>query len=155
MKAVGVICDNVNVTPVAAAPPPKPVKSSAPVRPGPILAPPAAFGGKWRTRTNSNADFDIFLQPQGDGIIPAAGRILEVPLQVAGYFVNLQDAHDYDGTLQGTIPPNSRTLFYSYTQKNGAAGSGTFTLSNDGNAITGEGTSSDGQKFTWNGRRAP
>ncbi len=79
----------------------------------------------------------------------------ELPLTVTGQFVNLQDAHDYDGALQGTIPPNSRTLIYSYTQKNGASGTGTFTLSLDGNLLTGEGTTGDGVKFTWNGRRAP
>ncbi len=156
VNGIGVICDAVAAPP--AAPPPRVLKSTGKARPapaGPTLASRAAFGGKWRTRTSSNADFDIVLVPQGDGIIAPGGIMREVELRVVGHFVNLQDAHDYDGTLQGTIPPTSRTLFYSYTQKNGAAGSGTFTLSPDGNALTGEGTASDGTKFTWNGTRAP
>ena len=79
----------------------------------------------------------------------------ETEIRVTGQFVNLQDAHDYDGTLQGSIQPFTRILVYTYRQNNGAAGSGIFTLSPDGNALTGEGTGSDGTKFTWNGRRAP
>ena len=122
---------------------------------GSNIAPRAMFGGKWRTVTSANGHFDMFLSPQGDGVIYPNGRLQEIPLQINGQFVNTDGASAYDGGLQGSSPPNSRVLIFGYTQKNGATGGGTLVLSNDGNSITGEGTASDGTKFTWRGRRAP
>ena len=109
-----------------------------------------AFGGKWRTVTSSNGHFDIFLSPEGNGMIGQQ----EAPLRVTGQFINTDGAHDYDGSLQGIIQPYSRVLTYSYGQKNGAAGSGMFTLSQDGNCIAGSGLQGR-NRFTWNGTRAP
>jgi hypothetical protein len=155
VRGIGLLCDVRTPIAAAAPPAPRPLGATGRARPtAPAVAARTMFAGKWRTRTSSNADFDIILTPHGDGIAPMAGRATEVALQVSGQFVNLQNARDYDGALQGVIPPNSRTLTYTYTQKNGATGSGIFTLSADGNAITGEGATSDGQKFTWNGTRA-
>ena len=155
VKAVGVVCDGVEITPVAAAKPPPPIKSSVrmPKAPsGPPVARAEAFAGKWQTATNANGHFDIILSLNGPGVF-GNGQVVAIP--VTGQFVNTDGAHDYDGSLQGTIPPYTRQLHYTYTQTNGAVGTGVFQLSNDGNAITGEGTTGDGTKFTWNGTRAP
>lgn len=152
VKAVGVVCDSVEITPVAA---PKVLKSTGkaktpPAPSGPPIAHIAAIRGAWNTKTNSDGYFTVILQPQHDGI----GPLTNEPIPVTGQFINQQGAHDYDGTLQGVIRPYSRTLEYSYVQKNGAAGTGVFTLSNDGNSLTGSGKGSDGTAFTWNGTRA-
>jgi hypothetical protein len=117
---------------------------------GPPVVIPSAMRGAWNTRTNQDGYFTVILVPGHDGL----GALANQPIPVTGQFINQQGAHDYDGTLQGVIRPYSRTLEYSYVQKNGAAGTGTFTLSNDGNSITGSGKGSDGTSFTWNGTRA-
>lgn len=114
----------------------------------PTVALPSAIGGVWDTSTGA-ATYTVTLRADHDG----TGPLATWPITVKGEFVNGQGAHQYDGTLRGTMQPGSRTLEYRYTQKNGATGSGAFTLSNDGNAITGGGKSSDGQSFTWSGTR--
>jgi len=151
VKAAGVVCDSVEVTPVAA---PKPLKSTGKARPsapsGPPVVLPSVMRGAWNTRTNQDGYFTVILVPAHDGVGPLARE----PIPVTGQFINQQGAHDYDGTLQGVIRPFTRTLEYSYVQKNGAAGTGVFTLSDDGSRLTGSGKASDGTSFTWNGTRA-
>ena len=76
-------------------------------------------------------------------------------MQVGGSFTNTDGAHDYDGTISGVVQPGSRTLIYTYSQKVGQGGHGVFTLSQDGNSLTGEGIHMDKDHFTWSGQRAP
>jgi hypothetical protein len=91
-------------------------------------------------------------------VFPTGG---EMPLEVFGTFLYTRfgdiavkpGEHDINGTLRGVIPPYARTLVFSYTARNGKAGTGTFQLSDDGQSITGSIENSDG-KFTWNGERA-
>jgi hypothetical protein len=151
VKAVGVVCDSVEATPVAA---PKPLKSTGKARPstpsGPPVVMPSMMRGAWNTKTGTEGYFTVILVPAHDGVGPLARE----PIPVTGQFINQQGAHDYDGTLQGVIRPFTRTLEYSYVQKNGAAGIGVFTLSDDGSQLTGSGKASDGTSFTWNGTRA-
>jgi hypothetical protein len=114
--------------------------------------PVSAFGGKWETVTSSNGHFEIILQTVGDGM----GLLgVSMPMQVFGTFTNTDGAHDYDGTLFGVVQPNSRQLAYSYSQHTGEGGDGAFTLSADGNSLTGEGVHNGKDHFTWNGQRAP
>ena len=75
-------------------------------------------------------------------------------LYVTGQFINTDGAADYNGTLQGVIPRGTRTLQYSFVQPTiKTSGTGQFTLSQDGNSITGSGKAGD-VDFNWNGTRA-
>ena len=121
-------------------------------RTGHRTAPVAASGGKWETVTDQNGHYELILQTAGTGFDPI-GRY-SIPMQVGGSFTNTDGAHDYDGTISGVVQANSRQLVYGFSQKNGQGGSGSFTLSDDGNSLTGEGVE-NGTRFTWNGQRAP
>jgi hypothetical protein len=157
VNGIGLICAPVADT-AAAAPPPAPapvkaIKQTGRAKPpsGPGLAPVSAFGGKWQTVTNLGGHFELILQTNGEGI----GMMgMPVQMQVGGSFTNTDGSHDYDGTISGVVPPGARQLIYNFSQKNGQGGQGTFTLSNDGNSLTGDGVVS-GTHFTWNGQRAP
>ncbi len=154
VNAVGIICDRR----VAAAAPPPPVHAQLykPIHRLQIaphaLAPVAMFGGKWETVTNSNAHYDLILQPAADGGVGPMG--VAIPMQVGGSFTNTDGAHQYDGTISGVVPAGSRRLVYTFTQNNGQSGNGTFTLSADGNMLAGGGDE-NGTHFTWSGHRAP
>ena len=116
------------------------------------LAPVAAFGGIWETATSSNAHFKLILQSAAGGGIGPMG--VPVDMQVGGSFTNTDGAHEYDGTLSGLVPANTRRLVFTYSQNNGQSGNGAFTLSADGNILAGGGDA-NGTHFTWSGHRAP
>lgn len=117
--------------------------------PGASIAPIQAFQGGWQTVTNQNGHFTLILQIANPGQNPFL-----TDTYVTGQFINTDGATQYNGIIQGTIPRGTRTLHYSYSQPQiKAGGQGHFTLSNDGNAIAGNGTAG-GQTFTWNGTRA-
>jgi hypothetical protein len=122
---------------------------AAPTTSAPPLAPIQAFAGAWRTVTNQNGHYTLILQITNPGQNP-----LLYETYITGQFINTDGATQYNGFLQGIIPRGTRTLFYDYSQPGiKAGGKGQFTLSNDGNAITGNGTAG-GVTFTWNGTRA-
>lgn len=125
-----------NKTPVAAKPAP--------------VAHVAAFQGGWQTVTNQNGHFNVILQILNLGQETINGMS---DMQVVGQILNTDGANQYNGSLQGVIPRGTRTLHYTYVQP-GISGSGTgqFTLSSDGNSITGTGKAGD-VGFTWNGTR--
>jgi hypothetical protein len=131
----------------------------SPEPPRPSVAHRLAFGGTWDTTMEGGFGLKLILQPQGNGISPINGG--EGPLEVVGAFTFSRfgdlaaDAgqNDINGTLRGVVGPHARTLVFSYHQRNGRSGGGNFTLSNDGNSITGMLENSEG-KSTWNGTRA-
>lgn len=151
VSGFGLICDRI-AYPVAAAPPPPPPQ-------GPSVAHRLAFGGAWDTTMEGGFGFKLILQPQGNGSSPING--VEGPLEVVGAFTFSRfgdlaaDAgqNDLNGTLRGVVAPHARTLVFGYFLHNGKSGSGNFTLSDDGQSITGSIENSDG-KSTWNGTRA-
>jgi hypothetical protein len=148
VKAVGVICDTVDVTPVAVVPPP--IRHSGAARPvGPSAATAIAFAGGWQTVTGQNGHFTVILQISNSSVDP-----LLYDLYVTGQLINTDGATDYNGTLQGVIRRGTRTLQYAFVQQAiNASGTGQFTLSQDGNSISGSGKAGDAE-FTWNGTRA-
>jgi hypothetical protein len=116
---------------------------------GPPVASVWAFEGGWHTVTKQNAHFTLILRITNPGQDPLINDTY-----ITGQFMNTDGATQYNGILQGIIPRGTRTLLYNYTQPEiKAGGKGQFTLSNDGNAITGNGTAGD-VTFTWNGTRA-
>ena len=155
VNAIGIVCDR------RAAVAPVPVTHARLYNPihrlqiAPhALAPVSAFGGKWETVTDQNGHYELKLGTTGDGTASGPGGVVSIPMNVSGIFTNTDGAHDYDGTIGGIVQPNTRQLVYTFTQKNGQSGSGVFTLSDDGNSLTGEGVE-NGTHFTWNGQRAP
>jgi hypothetical protein len=143
----------------AAAPPPKPLSRTGRARPsGPPVAHRLAFTGAWDTPVAGGIGYKLILQPQGSGMSPIGG---EMPLEVVGAFTYNRfgdiavkpGEHDNNGSLRGVVAPYARTLVFSYAQRNGSAGSGAFTLSDDGQSITGSIENSDG-KSAWTGTRA-
>ena len=146
VNAFGLTCDRIAypAPPKVAAPPPAPPRPS-----GPPVAHPFAFQGGWQTATDQNGHFTLILQIPNQGLDPL---LYDTP--VTGQFINTDGASQYNGTLQGVIPRATRTLHYNYSQPGiEAGGQGQFTLSNDGNSITGTGKVGD-VTFTWNGTRA-
>lgn len=129
-----------------------PSEQSAPTAPttnAPAVASVQAFAGGWQTVTNQNGHYTLILQITNPGLDPMRNETY-----ITGQFINTDGATQYNGILQGIIPRGTRTLFYDYSQPGiKAGGKGQFTLSNDGNAITGNGTVG-GTTFTWNGTRA-
>ncbi|MCP9846944.1 hypothetical protein KBY86_08615 [Synechococcus sp. Lug-A] len=109
----------------------------------------SAFQGGWQTVTDQNGHYILILQittPIVSTLIP--------DLNVTGQFINTDGATQYNGTLQGIIPRGMRTLYYNYWQPGiKAGGKGQFTLSNDGQSISGEGLSMGKDTFIWNGTR--
>ena len=148
VRGVGAICEP--LTPVAVAPPPLKSSGRMPAPPsGPPVAPTIAFQGGWQTVTNQNGHFTVILQITNPQVDP-----LFNDLYVIGQMINSDGADQYNGTLQGVIPKLTRTLQYSYVQPTvNGSGTGQFTLSQDGNSITGSGKAGD-VEFTWNGTRA-
>jgi len=117
---------------------------------GSPVAPVWGFEGGWRTVTNQNGHYTLTL------VITNREQMYSylTDLLITGTFINTDGAPQYNGILRGTIPKGTRTLIYEYAQPEiKAGGKGTFTLSNDGNAITGSGTAGTAT-FTWNGTRA-
>lgn len=163
VRSIGFLCDVRTPAVVAAPPAPRNPVADRPAvstRPAPHRGPPppidpnsitieqrARFNGSWDTATSSNGHYRITFTMQGGG--RSFPRSLPIP--VSGQFINTDGSNEYDGVLQGTIKPNSLRLEYSYTQTNGATGTGAFVLSQDGARLTGSGKTSDGQSFTWNG----
>ena len=122
---------------------------AAPTTSAPSMAPVQAFEGGWQTVTNQNGHYTLILRITNPGQNP-----LLYDTYVTGQFINTDGATQYNGILQGIIPKGTRTLIYNYSQPEiKAGGKGQFTLSNDGNAITGNGTAGSAT-FTWNGTRA-
>ncbi len=121
----------------------------SPAPSGPVQ--PFAFQGGWQTVTNQNGHFTMILQILNLGAATINGL---TDMQVVGQFLNTDGAPQYNGSLQGIIPRGTRTLHYTYAQPgiSGGAGTGQFTLSDDGNAISGTGKSGD-VAYTWNGTR--
>ena len=147
INGAGLVCDSVD--PVA--PTPRPITSSGKARPpsGPPVASALALAGAWQTVTNQNGHFTVILQINNPSLNP-----LLYDLYVTGQMINSDGAAEYNGTLQGVIPKGTRTLQYSYVQQaTNSSGTGQFTLSQDGNSITGSGKAGDAD-FTWNGTRA-
>ena len=120
-----------------------------PTSSGPPVANPLAFQGGWNTVTNQNGHFTVILQINNPQVNPQLSD-----LYVTGQMINSDGVADYNGTFQGTIPRGTRTLHYSYVQPRiSGSGTGQFTLSNDGNSISGSGKAGD-TDFTWRGTRA-
>ena len=149
VKGVGAICEP--LTP-AAAPPPLRSTGKMPKPSGPPVASALALAGAWQTVTNQNGHFTVILQINNPSLDP-----LLYDLYVTGQMINTDGAAEYNGTLQGTIPRGTRTLQYTFVQPAiSGAGTGQFTLSQDGNSIsgTGKGGKEGDPEFTWNGTRA-
>ena len=110
----------------------------------------SSFQGGWQTITNQNGHFNVVLQIINLGPETMNGM---TDMRVVGQILNTDGAAQYNGSLQGVIPRGTRTLHYSYVQPGiSGGGTGQFTLSQDGNAITGSGKAGD-VSFTWNGTR--
>jgi hypothetical protein len=143
----------------AAAPPPKPLGATGRARPsGPQVAHRLAFTGAWDTTVAGGIGYKLILQPQGAGVSQTG---VEAPLEVVGNFIYERfgdiavkpGENGNNGSLRGVVAPYGRTLVFSYVQRDGWAGGGAFTLSDDGQSITGSIENSDG-KSAWNGTRA-
>lgn len=94
------------------------------------------FAGVWDTNANGEF-FTLILETNG--------------ADVTGYFGHSNPNND--GTLRGTLG-SRRDVTFTFQQKNGAAGSGAFDLSEDGNSFTGR-AGANGQTFDWSGTRRP
>ena len=154
VNGIGFICGRVAATapPPAAAPAPHTVittgKPKAPE--GPPVAPSFAFTGTWNTVTNQNGHFLLTFTPLDRELLPGS----PTPIRFQGTFVNTDGASNTNGTIQGTVVNGYHDMAFTYVQPGlGLTGTGGFTLSADGNSITGSGVSGGKDKFTWTGTR--
>lgn len=107
--------DSSGATPSASAP-----ASTRPAKPVSGLG----FDGKWETETSQGSEFYLRLSVEGR--------------EVSGTFDHPADP-TYNGSLKGEVDSSGRKFNYTYVQlKSGGSGSGTFTLSDDGNHLSGD-----------------
>ena len=154
VNAFGLICDRIAYPIVAAPAPVKPPpigrtgRAPSPSPSAPEAMPLHHFASRWDTSTDQNANFRLVLRVTDPGLSPGSR------MTFAGTFTH-SDESRYNGTLEGFIRPGTRTLEYTLSQPGiDSEGKGTFTLSSDGQAISGTGMAGT-TPFVWTGRRAP
>jgi hypothetical protein len=149
VNSIGLICERLTAAAAAPANPGRVLRSTGARPSTATAASPLAFAGSWDTVTNSNGRFKMPFTIQNPQLLAMQD------LMVTGQFVNTAGVAEYNGTLQGTVRRGTRVLQYQYSQPGiSSAGTGVFTLSEDGSTITGTGPHNGKDKFTWNGTRS-